>query len=243
MTVRDRRIYVLEDQVDIARLVCRTLEEHGYRTEMFHRAADLHRRLRGSTPELCIVDLGLPDGDGLQVVRGLCGGGLPVIILTGRSGVTDRVLGLELGADDYVVKPFEPRELVARINAVLRRARPDPCTAEAQPAAELARFAGWVFDYDTHTLTAADGATTELSAAEARLLLTFLRAPNRILTREALLGIDRDDRAPFDRAIDVRVSRLRQKLEPDPKTPRIIKTVYGSGYLFATGVEWSARER
>lgn len=242
MADNDRLVFVLEDNTDIARLVCNTLGEHGYRTEAFSRAGDLRRRVRVRRPDLCIVDLGLPDEDGFEVVRGLrATGDMPVIIMTGRAGVTDRVLGLELGADDYVVKPFEPRELVARVNAVLRRARRDASAATSGEGA-LARFAGWTFDHATHTLTARDGVVTELSTAEARLLMAFVTAPNRILSRDSLLGDDgRDDRAPFDRAIDVRISRLRHKLERDPKNPQLIKTVYGSGYLFASSVQWVNR--
>lgn len=242
MTVKDRLILVLEDQPEIGRLVCSALEQHGYRSELYQHAAGFLRRLRSMRPDLCLVDLGLPDEDGLSVVRTIRRDNpVPVIIITGRGGVTDRVLGLELGADDYVVKPFEPRELVARVNAVLRRARPDP-EADSVASVDIARFAGWTFDYETHSLTNPNGEPTELSTAEARLLLAFVKAPNRILTRESLLGTKgTDDRSPFDRSIDVRISRLRQKIEPDPKSPQIIKTVYGTGYLFAARVEWVAR--
>ncbi|MCW5699881.1 MAG: response regulator transcription factor [Rhodospirillales bacterium] len=242
MRVRDQQVFVLEDELEIGRLLCRSLEEHGYRSELFQRAADFQRRLRIRTPNLCIVDLGLPDGDGLQVVREIESSyRLPVIIVTGRGGVVDRVIGLELGADDYVVKPFDPREVVARVGAVLRR-----CTRSAESnngrTSDLAKFGEWCFDFDRHTLTGADGTDVDLSAAEAQLLQVMVRQPNRILSRDLLLGTQgADDRSPFDRSIDVRISRLRQKVEADPKNPQVIKTVYGAGYMFTAKVDWVAK--
>jgi DNA-binding response OmpR family regulator len=242
MPVAGQQVFVLEDQPEIGRLVCRTLEDHGFRTEWFPRARTFLSRIRVRRPDLCIVDLGLPDEDGLAVIRDLHGRDpVPVIILTGRADPVDRVLGLELGADDYVVKPFDPRELIARVKAVLRRSERALPTAAADLATGAARFGGWICDFDRLLLTAADGNRSELSAAEARLLLAFCRAPNRILSRESLLGLrGPENRSPFDRSIDVRISRLRQKLEHDPKNPQLIKTVYGAGYIFAADVEWSA---
>ncbi len=240
MAAAGQRVFVLEDHPEIGRLVCRTLEEHGFHTEWFPRAAAFLNQIRVRRPDLCIVDLGLPDRDGLAVIRDVHGRDpVPVIILTGRSDPVDRVLGLELGADDYLVKPFDPRELVARVKAVLRRSE-RAVTVAANKAIGIARFASWTCDFDRLTLTDAGGGCTELSAAEARLLLAFCRAPNRVLTRDMLLGIrSAEDRSPFDRSIDVRISRLRQKLESDPKTPQIIKTVYGAGYIFAADIDWS----
>ena len=174
--------------------------------------------------------------DGMQVVRQLQEGTpCAVLILTGRNDVTDRVLGLELGADDYIVKPFEPRELVARVRSILRRYQRS-AAAEAITERNIASFAGWIFDGNRHTLTAPDGREIGLSAAEAGLLATLLRRPNKILSREQLLG--ERDVDPFDRSIDVRISRLRRKLDDDPQNPRLIKTVYGAGYLFAAQVSW-----
>lgn len=235
-----QQVFVLEDQSEIGRLVCRTLEQHGYGAEWFPRAAPFLSRIRARRPDLCIVDLGLPDQDGLSVIREMHGRErVPVIILTGRADPVDRVLGLELGADDYVVKPFDPRELIARVRAVLRRSEPTPAM-ETSYLTGIARFGRWTCDFDRLTLTNIDGGGAELSAAEARLLLAFCRAPNRVLSREALLGLrSTDDRSPFDRAIDVRISRLRQKLESDPKNPQVIKTVYGAGYIFSAELEWN----
>ena len=239
MSYDPRLVFVVEDQADVGRVVCRALEEQGLRTEYFARARAFLMRLNSVKPALCIVDLGLPDADGLKVVRAVQDEhGVPVIILTGRGAVIDRVLGLELGADDYVVKPFDARELVARVKAVLRRSE-RPAAQDGAADFDLAVFGPWTFDYNTHTLSDRGGDKTELSAAEAQLLLTFLKAPNRILSRESLLNLRAsDERSPFDRSIDVRVSRLRQKLERDPKEPQFIKTVYGAGYMFTARVEW-----
>lgn len=240
MAALGQRIFVLEDQQDIGRLVCRTLEQHGFHAEWYPRAAPFLNQLRIRRPDLCIIDLGLPDRDGLTVIREVHGNDqLPVIVVTGRSDPVDRVLGLELGADDYLVKPFDPRELVARVKAVLRRSSHRD-TATPEQIIGTAYFAGRSCDFDQLTLTDARGEKTELSAAETRLLLAFCRAPNRVLSREMLLGVrNADDRSPFDRSIDVRISRLRQKLERDVKNPQIIKTVYGAGYIFAADVQWS----
>jgi two-component system OmpR family response regulator len=238
MTRQDNAtILVLEDEPDIARLICNSLAEYGFRCEHTSTGQQLLARARQATPDLCIVDLGLPDMDGMQVVRELQDGSpCAVLILTGRNDVTDRVLGLELGADDYIVKPFEPRELVARVRSILRRYQ-RAAPAEAAPSEpNVARFADWAFDKGRHVLISPAGQEISLSAAEAALLLTLLRRPNKILSREQLLG--ERDVDPFDRSIDVRISRLRRKLDDDPQSPRLIKTVYGAGYLFSAQVTW-----
>lgn len=230
-------ILVLEDEPDIARLICSSLGEYGFRCEHVGTGRQLLDLAQRASPELCIIDLGLPDMDGMQVVRELQEGNpCAVLILTGRDNITDRVLGLELGADDYIVKPFEPRELVARVRSILRRYQ-RTAPVEATPVERnIARFADWTFDKGRHALIRADDSEINLSAAEATLLLTLLARPNRILSREQLLG--ERDIDPFDRSIDVRVSRLRRKLDDDPHDPRLIKTVYGAGYLFSAQVSW-----
>jgi two-component system, OmpR family, response regulator len=228
-------IFVVEDEADIARLIAGTLAEYGFRTETFGSGRALLSRTRRVQPELTILDLGLPDMDGLQVLRELqeqhpCA----ALILTGRDGLTDRVLGLELGADDYLVKPFEPRELVARVRSILRRYQK---AAASEPSGYAGvRFSGWHFDIGRLSLSAEDGREVSLSAAEAALLQTLLKRPNKILTREQLIG--ERDLDPFDRSIDVRISRLRRKLEDDPQDPKIIKTIYGAGYLLCATVVW-----
>ena len=239
MTSR-KRVYVVEDEPDIRRLVCDVLEGYGYAVSAFGSGRDARQAIRREPPSVCIVDLGLPDMDGLSLVRELWEDvRFGVIILSGRSSVSDRVLGLELGADDYIVKPFEPRELVARVNTVIRR-REQVAGAAATGATSKARFADWTFDTGNLTLVADDGRQESVTAAEAALLTALLRAPKRVLSRDQLqgaAGMDRDD-FPFDRSIDVRVSRLRKKIERDGKAPRLIKTVYGAGYLFTAEVQW-----
>ena len=225
-------IAIVEDDPDVARTIEQVLGDFGFRTVWCRNAGELLRRLRQSAPDLCIVDLGLPDMDGLEVMQRVraqspCG----ILILTGRAHVSDRVMGLELGADDYVLKPFEPRELVARVRSILRRRE-----QIADESSQLAEFAGWRFNLGNNTLQGSDGEEHVLSTAEADLLRVFVRNPNRILQREQLMG--KRDLQPTDRSIDVRISRLRRKLEPDPQNPVLIKTVYGAGYLFLATVSW-----
>ena len=230
-------ILVLEDEPEIAKLICNSLGEYGFHSEHVGTGRQLLERAQRAAPELCIIDLGLPDMDGMQVVRELQEGSpCAVLILTGRNDVTDRVLGLELGADDYIVKPFEPRELVARVRSILRRYQRASAAAPDPVERALARFGQWRFDKGRHALIREDDTEINLSASEAALLLTLLARPNRILSREQLLG--ERDIDPFDRSIDVRISRLRRKLEDDPQDPKLIKTVYGAGYLFSTQVNW-----
>jgi len=230
-------VFVIEDDEAVARLVCSALQDFGFATESFRSGGAALRRLQTQRPELCIVDLGLPDMDGIDLVRQIalassCG----MLILTGRGHTVDRVMGLELGADDYVVKPFEPRELVARVRSILRR--------KSQPGAGLpgthkrhASFGGWTLDCAANILSAADGTEHLLGTAEIQVLRAFIERPHQILTREQLVG--QRDLSPNDRSIDVRISRLRRKLELDPQNPKIIKTVYGAGYVFSASVTWS----
>ncbi len=232
-----KRICLVEDDPQVARLIGNTLRDFGFAHDWCRTGADLLRRLRADTPDLCIIDLGLPDMDGLELVRtlrsdGRCG----VLILTGRGDTIDRVMGLELGADDYMVKPFEPRELIARVRSILRRCSGRGNDTSPLPPATVAEFAGWRFAPGSNTLSSADGESSTLSTAEAQLLKTMLQHPNRILTREQLMG--ERNLSSFDRSIDVRISRLRRKLEDDPQNPKLIKTVYGAGYLFACAVVW-----
>jgi len=234
-------VYLVEDDGDIRTLVAATLQDYGYRTVAFGSGREVRTAIRRQAPDLCIVDLGLPDMDGLALVRELWEDHrFGVVILSGRGDLSDRVLGLELGADDYIAKPFEPRELVARVKSVIRRRDQLLSMAAAGTgAAAVARFADWTFDLGDLSLTCTDGRCDTLSAAEASLLLALLKAPKRVLSREQLQSAEdtRDD-LPFDRSIDVRISRIRKKIEDDPKHPQIIKTVYGAGYLFAADVSW-----
>ncbi len=228
-------IYVVEDEEAVARLVMRGLNEFGFATEWFGDGGSVLLRLKTQQPDLCIVDLGLPDMDGTELMHQIsqqssCG----LLILTGRDHMIDRIMGLELGGDDYMVKPFEPRELVARVRSVLRRRG-----AQALPAVPLrtAQFAGWTFDGSANTLLGPDGTQHVLGVAETKVLQAFVQRPHQILNREQLL--DHQDLSPSDRTIDVRISRIRRKLEIDPQSPKIIKTVYGAGYMLMAIVTWS----
>jgi DNA-binding response OmpR family regulator len=226
-------ITIVEDDPDVAKIIEQVLADFGFRTAWCRSGGDLLRRLRTLAPDLCIIDLGLPDMDGIEAMQRVrAQSGCGILILTGRAHVSDRVMGLELGADDYVLKPFEPRELVARVRSILRRSEGHETSAR-----QIAEFAGWHFNLGNNTLTGPGGDEHALSTAETELLKVFVSNPNRILQREKLMGTR--DLAPNDRAIDVRISRLRRKLEPDPQSPAFIKTVYGAGYLFLATVNWS----
>lgn len=230
-------IYVVEDDADVARVVVQALREFGFASEVFRDAAGLLRRLTSGQPDLCIVDLGLPDMDGHELVRAIARrGDCGVLILTGRGHTADRVMGLEGGGDDYVVKPFEPRELVARVRSILRRRGTAPAGSGTSPR-RLARFAGFSLDCGSNTLRAPDGSEQVLGTAEAQVLRTFLERPNQILTREQLMGTR--ELSPLDRSIDVRISRLRRRVEGDAQSPKVIKTVYGAGYMLCAQVEWT----
>ncbi|MEZ5581968.1 MAG: response regulator transcription factor [Candidatus Competibacteraceae bacterium] len=237
--IQGKRIYVVEDEKDLCDMICRKLAEFQLQTQGFYSGQSAQRGIAALRPDIGIIDLVLPDMDGLELVKELSRyPGTGVIVLTGRGDLSDRVLGLELGADDYMVKPFEPRELVARVHSLLRRmdvfAR-----AFSDSRGKLAKFAGRAYDVAGLTICWESGRSDMLSASEALLLLKFLHAPKRVLSRAQLFDEEIEfDRQPFDRSIDIRVSRLRRKLEVDPKNPQIIKTVYGAGYLLAAEVEW-----
>jgi two-component system, OmpR family, response regulator len=231
------RIYVVEDDPGVAQLLLRTLESFQFHAESYSDARSVLQRLRSLPPDLCIVDLGLPDMDGMELVRQIGqASGCGVLVLTGRDHPVDRVMALELGGDDYVTKPFDPRELVARVRSILRRRNTDPGAIPGRQR-RSARFLDWTLDCAANTLHAPDGSEHLLGTAEAQVLKVFLERPHQILTREQLLG--QRDLSPMDRSIDVRISRLRRKLEPDPQHPKVIKTVYGAGYMFTAAVSWS----
>ena len=229
------RILIVDDDRQIASNIENYLNDYGFHCDVARTALDFMRKLKQLNPALCIVDLGLPDIDGMDLVREVkANSSAGVLILTGRSHVSDKVMGLEIGADDYMVKPFDPRELVARAKSVLRRQADSP---QARAKDEVASFHGWKFNLANNTLTGEGQPETVLSTAEAELLKVFVKNPNRILQRERLVG--HRDMGPNDRSVDIRISRLRKKLETDAKSQEIIKTVYGSGYLFLAQVTWS----
>jgi two-component system, OmpR family, response regulator len=233
-------IYILEDEREMARIMQRALEGLGFKTQNFRLRSDFEKAVEKSRPDLCLIDLSLPDGDGLSVISdSLKRHGIPAIIVTGRGDSTDKIVGLELGADDYIVKPFEPREMVARVRAVLRRGQTQASAKPQSHSPRIAGFDGWVADFSSCTLSDPDGNTENLSSAEAALLETFLSSSGRVLSRSKLLDISSpDDLDPYDRSIDARISRLRRKLGDDPKSPKMIRTVYGAGYVFVAKVQW-----
>ncbi|RMD47452.1 MAG: DNA-binding response regulator [Alphaproteobacteria bacterium] len=229
-------VAVLDDEPQIRAILADALEEAGFRTVGFGRALEFEAALRRLEPAVCLIDLGLPDRDGLALVHRLAvAQGVGVIIISGRAEVQDRIAGLELGADDYVIKPFEPAEVVARVRALLRRGR----SAARGEGRLVARFSGWTARFDRYRLEAPDGRSVPLSQAEAEVLRLFLTYPNRLMSRafmqEQLGGAASES---FDRAIDVRISRLRTKLGEEPRNPRLIKTIYGAGYIFIGEVSW-----
>ena len=230
-------VAVLDDEVELRRLICTALEEAGLRTAGFGRATEFEAGLRRIRPDAILIDLGLPDRDGLALVHRLAAeSGAAIIIVSGRNQVQDRITGLELGADDYITKPFELAELVARVRARLRR---PAATREADALRKKARFSGWAADFDRYALTAPDGAEVPFSHAEAEVLRMFLESPRRLITRTQMLEtLGGAAGESFDRAMDVRISRLRGKLGEDPKNPRLIKTIYGAGYIFLGEVAW-----
>lgn len=235
-----KRIYLIEDDADICALVRDLFEGYGYAFAAFQTGREARTAIRRDPPDLVVIDIVLPDMNGLDLVRELWNDvRFGLVVLTGRAELSDRILGLELGADDYIVKPFEPRELLARVNAVLRR-HDQLITAARNVDQSRARFGVWSFDVGNLTLTRDDGHQESLTAAEANLLLLFVRSPNRVLSREQLQSDQDDgDDFPYERSIDVRISRLRKKIEVDPRKPQLIKTVYGAGYVFAKDVTWS----
>ncbi|MGC3937724.1 response regulator transcription factor [Roseobacter sp. EG26] len=227
-------ITILDDEPAIRSMLTDALEEAGYRTLSFARAKEFSTALTKFTPDVCLVDLSLPDTDGLTLVHKLAlEQGAIVIIISGRALVQDKVTGLELGADDYIIKPFDPAEVVARIRARLRT------TKAEQIVGKTAQFAGWTVFFDQYVMEDADGGQTGFSHAEGEVLRLFLENPKRLISRAQMqdnLGGAASE--SFDRAMDVRISRLRTKLREDPKNPQLIKTIYGAGYIFLGDVDW-----
>jgi two-component system OmpR family response regulator len=230
-------ILIVDDDAEISGLLAEYLEKHGYRTTTAGDGKAMARALETNRIDLIVLDLNLPGEDGLTLCRNLrTRSDIPVVMLTARSEPLDRILGLEMGADDYLPKPFEPRELFARIRSVLRRTQALP--PNLQPTdPQLMHFAGWTMDFTARHLINPDGVVVALSGAEFRLLKIFLEHANRVLSRDQLLNFTQGrDADPFDRSIDLQISRLRQKLGEDARSPQIIKTVRNEGYVLATVV-------
>jgi two-component system OmpR family response regulator len=239
----DPHILIVDDNREIRYLVSRLLTREGFRVSVAADGRSMRKTLADARIDLVLLDLMLPGEDGLSLCRGIrAESRLPIIMLTAKGDEVDRVIGLEMGADDYLAKPFGSRELVARIRAVLRRSSsdtpaPGPAPAEAQ---RRFRFDRWQFDTQSRELLGDDGVTVPLSTGEYELLLALVERPMRVLSRDQLLDLARGRAAAaFDRSIDTQISRLRKKLERDPAEPRVIKTVWGGGYMFAVPVSLS----
>lgn len=231
------KILIVDDDREIRSLLAEYLDHNGYTAIMAADGNAMWAALQEHQFELVVLDLNLPGDDGLTLCRNLRSkSNMPVIMLTARSEPLDRILGLEMGADDYLPKPFEPRELLARIRSVLRRTQSNQITLNADHLQKL-KFAGWTLDMTARHLVAPDGMIVSLSGAEYRMLNIFLEHPNRILNRDQLLNMTHGrDADPFDRSIDIQISRLRQKLREDARSPQIIKTVRNGGYVLAVTV-------
>jgi two-component system OmpR family response regulator len=239
-------LLIVDDDPEIRDLLARFLDARGYRVDTAADGAAMFAALEAGAFDLVVLDLMLPGEDGLSLCRRLRRESeLPVVMLTALGEEPDRIAGLEVGADDYVSKPFSPRELLARIRAVLRRyERAEQRTAplpDAPPAREWWCFAGWRLDPATRELKDPGGVVVALTAGEFDLLRALVERPQRVLSRDQLLDLTRGrEPGPFDRSVDVQLGRLRRKIEPDPKHPRLIKTVRGGGYVLAAAVH---RER
>jgi len=230
-----KHLVVVEDDPDIRVLLERCLTADGYHVTTLPAAAGLDEILSGNNIALVIVDVGLPDGDGLTITRRIRQNhDLGIIIVSGRGDLTDRVVGLEVGADDYITKPFEPREVLARVRSVLRRGGRATVGLPAGKPHRKYSFNGCTIDMTSQTLTDSEGHVVALTSGEYKLLETFVTHANRVLSRDQLLDyICINDAPAFDRSIDVRIGRLRKKINDDPKQPTLIKTVRNSGYIFS----------
>ncbi len=228
-----KHLLIVEDDEMVQALLAAYLENAGFRVSLAASGKQMLALVDSDPVDMVLLDLGLPDEDGLVLARQVrARSAVPIVVLTARKDHKDRLTALEIGADDYLTKPFDPAELVLRVRNLLGRADGGG-EAAALPRAEVFRFAGWTLDCGAHTLAGADGAKVPLTRAEFNLLAALVRAPNRVLSRAFLLdAVSRDADAPTDRLIDVLVSRVRKKIEADPKRPRLIVTVVGSGYKF-----------
>ena len=239
----EAHVLVVEDDAAMRHLISRLLRENGFRSTGVRDGREMWETLRNTEVDLVLLDVMLPGDSGLELLRDLRAehGALPVVMVTAKGSEADRVLGLDLGADDYLPKPFGRRELLARVRAVLRRTR-TPTEAPAEPAAraivQRVRFDGWTVDLARREVLAPGGTVVDLSGAEYDLLLAFLEHPHRVLARNQILELSRGRLAdPNDRSVDVLVSRLRRKLEGETGGTAMIKTVRGAGYMFLPAVE------
>lgn len=231
---RSPHILIIEDDREISTLIVRLLSQHGFRTTAVIDGPSMDRVLEAAKIDLVLLDLMLPGEGGLSLCHRLrATSTIPIIMVTAMGEPIDRSVGLEMGADDYLPKPFNSRELLARVRAVLRRAQ----MVDRQLAESVFRFAGWRFDMGTRQLDAPDGTRVALTNGEFDLLVAFCQHPRRVLTRDQLLDLTQGRAAAvFDRSVDIQISRLRRKIETDPKEPDLIKTVRAGGYVFTPDV-------
>jgi len=232
MTADKPKILIVDDDHALRELLQRYLTEQGFTVAAVNGGEAMKIWLEEQQPDLVVMDLMLPGEDGLSLTRHLrASSDVPVLILSARGEDIDRIVGLEIGADDYLPKPFNPRELVARIRAILRRGASS--ARDKGPDRDIHRFGPYVLNLNNYSLTK-EGEEVTLTNGEISLLALFVQHPNRVLSRDQLIELLKGyDRSPFDRSIDVRITRLRHKIEPDPKHPRYIRTVWGKGYLFS----------
>lgn len=230
-------VLIVDDDQQIRTMLARFLGEHGMRVTQAADGEHMFKTLETGRFDVIVLDVMMPGDDGFTLCRKLRGeSAIPLILLTARNSETDRIVGLELGADDYVTKPFNPRELLARIRALLRRANAQPQAAQ-RLASAIYHFAGWTLDTSRRALHSPQGVLTELTTGEFDLLVAFVEHPQRVLNRDQLLDLARGRVSlAFDRSIDVQVSRLRRKIEGDPDAPTLIKTVRNGGYFFTAVV-------
>ncbi|HTR07489.1 MAG TPA: response regulator [Paraburkholderia sp.] len=240
MTEKMDHVLIVDDDRGIRELVGAYLEKNGLRVSLAANGREMRTVLESGAPDLIVLDLMMPGDDGLVLCRELRAGkfrAVPVVMLTARSEETDRIVGLEMGADDYLPKPFAVRELFARIRSVLRRTRMLPPGMEVSESAQLLAFGDWRLDTTARHLLDSEGTIVALSGAEYRLLRVFLDHPQRVLTRDQLLSLTQGRQADaFDRSIDLLVSRLRQRLRDEAREPRYIKTLRSEGYVFSAAV-------
>jgi two-component system, OmpR family, response regulator len=232
-------ILVIDDDRDIRDLLAKFLENQRIRVTAVRDGKEARRAWQNGHYQLVVLDLMLPGESGLDLARWLRGQGeIPIVMLTAMGEETDRIVGLEMGADDYLAKPFSPRELLARVRALLRRVNFLKIPPGATTTGRVLHFAGWTLDLARRRLLAPDGMLVGLTSGEFEMLVAFAEHPHQVLSRDQLLDLTRGrDSSPFDRSVDVQVSRLRRKIEPDPKLPSLIVTVRSGGYVFTPNVE------
>ncbi len=227
-------VLVVDDDADVRRMLVDYLGSHDYQVIGVANGAEMRAALEREVPDVVLLDVGLPGEDGLSLARFLRERyPVGIIMVTAADGVVDRVVGLEMGADDYVAKPFDPRELRARIKSVLRRVRDETVQSAPASARHRLRIGRCTLDLDARRLLDTDGSDISITAMEFDLLKTFVEHPNKVLTRDRLLTLTRNrEWEPFDRSIDIRIARLRRKVEVNPDNPLAIQTVRGAGYMF-----------